>query len=468
MEDDGQFSLDQSSRFLDAESNQALSSASHQSTRSASVTSAKASASSNSQARRRRREDSLKAGGRKRGSHLADNTKASAREMRDVVSCWRCVFQRDKCGPGQICHRCLKRINRARVNGGLGCDRTRLMDLQLQFLPGVMGMIHERQALRSFCQTQIGHLYETPITIKLSIGLTHPIVCTVHEFTPTTPELAKQAQYIKNPNTGHSERIVKRSPPLALYHVQDADARIYERYIDDVVRRHLSDLPRKFYQEEDDDFAKRLLKLMVDLFYEDPDSKHQPLLGQIMRLILVTYMMGRTLTFTPETQESLLHWLSHRHHFPLPHDPYTSPRMANRQLKYLFSLLHRELLTNLLNKLQQILHSSNVRGNWVPAFLCLMGLAMAQEDMQRTVYIIMDDRWQRREIVGAHAANEADGAAGAIDEKFHFLCSLFYSKFNKSLNPLKDNGYEHMTKWIGDREMRFVRDVSDLVDEKST
>ena len=187
-----------------------------------------------------------------------------------------------------------------------------------------------------------------------------------------------------------------------------------------------------------------------------------------MRLILVTFMVGHTLTFTSDTQESLVHWLSHRHHFPLPHDPNLSPRMANRQLKYLFSLLHRELLTNLLNKLQQILHSSNVRGNWVPAFLCLLGLAIAQEDMQRTVYIIMDDRWQRGEVVGAHAASEADGAAEAIDEKFHFLCSLFYSKFNKSLNPLRDGAYEHMAKWIGDREMRFIRDVADLADERST
>ena len=186
-----------------------------------------------------------------------------------------------------------------------------------------------------------------------------------------------------------------------------------------------------------------------------------------MRLILVTYMMGHTLTFASDTQESFFNWLAHRQNFPLPHDPYTSPRMANRQLKYLFSILHRELLTNLLNKLQQILHSSNVRGNWIPAFLCLLGLAVAQEDMQRTIYIIMDDRWRRGEVVGAQAANEADGAAGAIDEKFHFLCSLFFSKFNKSLNPLKDREYEHMTKWVGERGMRFVRAVADLIDEKS-
>ena len=330
-----------------------------------------------------------------------------------------------------------------------------------------MGLIHERQTLRSFCQTQIGQFYESPITIKLSIGLGPPIICTVHEFTPNTPELSHQAQYIKNFTTGHNERVMKRSPPLALYHVQDADARIYERYIDDFIRRHLANLPRKFYAEEDDDFPKRLFKVMVDFIYGDSDSKHQPLLGQIMRLVLVTYMMGRTLTFTPETRDSLLDWLGRRHQLPLPHDPYTSPRMANRQLKYLFSLLHREFLTNLLNKLQQILHSSNLRGNWIPAFLCLLGLAMAQEDLQKTVYIIMDDRWQRGEIVGAHAANEADGAAVAIDEKFNFLCSLFFSKFNKSLNPMKDSGYEHMAKWIGEREMRFVRDVADLVEEKS-
>ena len=96
MEDESQFPYDQSSRFPDVDDNQGLSTASHQSTRSASVTSGKASASSTSQVKRRRREDSSKAGGRKRGSHLADGTKASAREMRDVVSCWRCVFQRDK------------------------------------------------------------------------------------------------------------------------------------------------------------------------------------------------------------------------------------------------------------------------------------------------------------------------------------------------------------------------------------
>ena len=136
-----------------------------------------------------------------------------------------------------------------------------------------MGSIHERQTLRTFCQAQIGQFYETPITIKLSIGLGPAIPVTVHEFTPTSPELAQQAQYLKNPNTGHSERIVKRSPLLALYQVQDADARIYERYIDEFVRRHLIDLPGKFYAEEDDDFPKRLLELMVEILYEDSDTK---------------------------------------------------------------------------------------------------------------------------------------------------------------------------------------------------
>ena len=136
-----------------------------------------------------------------------------------------------------------------------------------------MGLIHERQALRSFCQTQIGQIYDAPISIKLSIGLGPPIICTVHEFTPTSLEMAQQAQYVQNRATGHTDRVIKRSPPLALYHVQDADARIYERYVDEFVRRHLANLPKKFYAEETDDFPKRLFQLMVDLFYEHSESK---------------------------------------------------------------------------------------------------------------------------------------------------------------------------------------------------
>ncbi|KAI9700545.1 MAG: hypothetical protein M1820_006699 [Bogoriella megaspora] len=420
MEDDGAASYDQTSQFADVDSSQALSHTPYQSERSDSAGSAKGKASLAVRQKRPKRSDSLRAGGRKRGSHLADNTKANAREMRDVVSCWRCVFQRDK------------RMNRARTNGGLGCDRTRLMDLSLQFLP----------------------------------GLGPPIVCTVYEFTATSPELAEQAQYKTNMETGRSERIVKRSPPLALFRVQDQDARVYERFLDECLRRDIASLPRKFFEEETDDFPERLLQLMVDFYDEMRDTKHYQLLGQILRLILITYVMGRTLTFTQSTSSNLLSWLSTRHYLPIPHDPFTSPRMANRQLKYLFSLLHKELLTNLLNKLQQILHSSNVRGNWIPAFLCLLGFAISQEDTQRTVYIIMDDRWHRGELLGEHAGMQADTAAAAVDDKFAFLVSLFTSKFNKSLNPLWDSAYEHMTKWIGEREMRFVREVRALVDEK--
>jgi hypothetical protein len=351
-----------------------------------------------------------------------------------------------------------------------------------------MTSIHDRQTLRSFCQAQIGQFHESPIVIKLSIGWGPPIICTVYEFTPTSLELGQQAQYITNPSTGRSERIIKRSPPLALFHVQDADARSHEKYMDNVIQQHLAALPLKFFQEEKDDFSERLLQLMVDYFKDETDGKvsakmrlskaferlsadsrlaqHHHLLGQIMRLILITYMMGRTLTFTRETQDSLLEWLTQRHRLPMAHDMFISPRMANRQLKYLFSLLHREYLTNLLNKLQQILHSSNVRGHWMPAFLCLLGLAIAQEDMQRTVYIIMDDRWRRGEEVAEQATHAANAAVASIDEKFHFLCSLFYSKFNKSLNPVRDSGYEHMPKWIGDKETEFVRKVKGLVDEK--
>ncbi len=107
-----------------------------------------------------------KSGGRALGTHLEPKVAKAAHDMRKTVACWHCVLQRDKCGPGDVCERCLKRSQRPNADCGLGCSRIKLVDLSTYFLPGLVTQMHEDSNLTHFV-TQYIHQWGKHRTDRL-------------------------------------------------------------------------------------------------------------------------------------------------------------------------------------------------------------------------------------------------------------------------------------------------------------
>lgn len=405
-----------------------------------------------------------KRGGRAVGSHLSTEGAARAKRLREEGSCWLCCLQRDSCTPGEICERCIKRNQRATLEHGLGCDRTKLTELKPYFVPDVITRLHEPQALKAFCAQHIKRWSGVSIKLKFNVIWTLPAIeCEVYEFEPKTRELLRQFQYITDPETRRRTRVEKASPPLAMVQIEHADRQKYDKYLTMVVENHLEQFAERVYDIESEDFPTRLYRLMVRF---KPDNKEEAsLLRDIHRLLVCTYIMCRTATI-PNSQKDLLYKL---HSYPASRDAYAhapSPRMANRQLKYLFCQLQQTILDAILKKLQQVLRSSKGPQKWTSAFIAILGLAMSFELTQRLVHVVADADAAMGKYSIRDAEYVAETACRAIDEKFAFISNLFRWKYHRGFNPLREVERDSVKQVLGEKGVEFVRGVTSLIAEK--
>jgi hypothetical protein len=183
--------------------------------------------------------------------------------------------------------------------------------------------------------------------------------------------------------------------------------------------------------------------------------------------------MSHTLTIAEETKGTIL---SRMHSYASPThyvEGFTSPRMTNRQLKYFFSRLQRQIHTNVLNKLQQIFKSSKGCDRWLAAFVAVLGMCMALEDQQQTVHLVMSTRAESDEPGSLGRArdmqDQADHACREIDARVHFVQQIFRWKYNRKHNPLLNPELDwEKESGFGDKSsVDFVRKVAHLVRENS-
>jgi hypothetical protein len=193
------------------------------------------------------------------------------------------------------------------------------------------------------------------------------------------------------------------------------------------------------------------------------------LLREVFRLIVCTYIMSHTITMAEETK---IQTLSQMHSYTDPSayvQNYTSPRMTARQLKYFFARLQRSTLAAVLNKLQQILKSSKGCDKWLAAFVAVVGMAMAQEDQQKTTHQVMATRAVTENFDPRDAQAQADIANREVDLRMTFISQIFRWKYNRKCNPLRDceQDWEKEAGFGDKSSVTFVRSVAQLVKENS-
>jgi hypothetical protein len=146
-------------------------------------------------------------------------------------------------------------------------------------------------------------------------------------------------------------------------------------------------------------------------------------------MLIITYIMGHTLTIAEETLQSVISFIQHP--YKPPHlSRHTSPRLANRQLKFFFAVLRQQIYEDILKWQQATLHTSGLKeATWLSAFCVMLGLAMVLEEVQRTILIQADAKAQKRERTAEESQQEALNACQRIDERFKLLTGLFQCKY---------------------------------------
>jgi hypothetical protein len=215
-----------------------------------------------------------KNGGRQLGTHLEPEVAKAAHDMRKIAACWHCVLQRDRCGPGDICDRCLKRSQRPNADCGLGCIRMKLVELAHYFLPGLVTQMHEDSHLKHFVSQFIHQWGNQEFTVYMTCGKRNMprIPVKVYEFVPRGRELLEQIQYVTDPHTNIRKAVKKQSPALGMVHINHNEEKVYDRYITDIVDKHLDAFGELCWMEDDNDFQQKLFKLMTRVKPKNDDE----------------------------------------------------------------------------------------------------------------------------------------------------------------------------------------------------
>jgi len=182
-------------------------------------------------------------------------------------------------------------------------------------------------------------------------------------------------------------------------------------------------------------------------------------------MLIITYIMSHTLTILEETLPSVVSHISHPLK-PSRIERHTSPRLANRQLKFFFSLLRTKIFEDLLKWLQATLHTSGKKDeSWLGAFVVMVAFGMVLEEQQRTVQIQADAKSVKGERGVEEAGQEARNACERMDEKFRLLVGLFQCKYRD--RKWTRGSFGPQTPVVSEpAQVEFLREVRSLLQDK--
>lgn len=135
-------------------------------------------------------------------------------------------------------------------------------------------------------------------------------------------------------------------------------------------------------------------------------------------MLVLTHIMGHTLTFVDDVCPR----------YGRPSQEHTSPKLANRQLKFYFAVLREEIYKDLLRYGQNTLRA-NKDVTWLPMFLVMLGFGMMLEEIQGVLAIQAVGKSSRKKHTWEKAQEEAMRACERIDDRYNLLVSLFQHKY---------------------------------------
>jgi hypothetical protein len=347
--------------------------------------------------------------------------------------------------------------------------------------------MHSKQNIEDCVKDQVrGWDYTRPVEVCLTSGYGHPLRWILYEFEPATLELLGQYQYLQNVSTRQPERCEKWSPPLGITKLEPSDEFHFKNYLDDLMADEpLAEFPWICFEEESqiDNFQATMLAMICELYrvttdFDVRNSLSTPghhanvpfqlkqLLRRIIRMLIVTYIMGHTLTITEDTLP-MVHTHLRSAYKPANLMPHTSPRLANRQLKFFFNGLRDKIYEDILKWQQATLHTSGGKNTtWLSTFTVMLAFAMVLEEIQRTIQIQADAKWRKRERSYDEVQQEASNACERIDERFQLLIGLFQCKY-RDKKWVRGGSFGPQTPRLRDAaEHNFCVELRSLLEER--
>jgi hypothetical protein len=267
----------------------------------------------------------------------------------------------------------------------------------------------------------------------------------VYEFLPGRA-LQHQLHYLPGQKEAIPVQTKIPSTPIALMRFDKGLFRICKSYINDIVDNHINRFAEICWKDEaDEQFLKELFTLMTSVKLES--RQEQVFRREVYRLIVVTYIMGRTLTIAEMTGLSSVIERAPKH---------ATSRLATRQLKFAFFRIQKAITMTVFKELERILDWSESCNGWMMALIALVGICMANEDRQKTIHLVQRTRLDIENLDQSTCEVNAASACDLVDEVTSCLmciCSAYMGDIVQNSAQYQDN----------EAPLVFLRQVCQLV-----
>ena len=174
-------------------------------------------------------------------------------------------------------------------------------------------------------------------------------------------------------------------------------------------------------------------------------------------------MMSRAFAISEETTQSIWQKLSSPGTVLKPYGTFSSPRLVNKQLKFVLSTVFQGVFTEILRKISALLLKSR-KELWPQAFAAVLALSIVVESLQ--MMILCKERLNQLDL-SPSSSSKAGADIRSIDDQFHFLVQLLQTKYKSwgisCWRPLSDGVSRSDLVEAADRE--FVDALAMVVEE---
>jgi hypothetical protein len=309
--------------------------------------------------------------------------------------------------------------------------------------------MHKKDTLNGIMLENIHTWRDETITVNVTCGGNMPTIpIKVFRFISSSPGLNFHIQHF---SSGSSR---KPSVLVGMQRIDKETLQVCTEYIEQIENGYLASFAKLCWQGEENKFQEEIFELIMK-------CGENKLLRLVRRLVVATFIMSHTLTIRDTSGSSTE--VSEM----VPNGKFPSSRLLNRQLKYAFHYIQKDLAETTLSILQDTLLHPGHCNDWFVAFFAVVGLCLVSEDQQKTLHIVMETNIQNEKInrrepsVTADSKNrdekmremyeaKANKVCKAIDADMKLVMLAFCRWSHHSLPPdAYDEGFENtITQFI--------------------
>ena len=173
-------------------------------------------------------------------------------------------------------------------------------------------------------------------------------------------------------------------------------------------------------------------------------------------------MMSRVFAISEKAKQGIWEKLCSQNKVTKPHGTFSSPRLVNKQLKFLLSTMFQKLFTDILSKIQALLLQSK-KEPWPEVFAAVLALSMVVESLQMMILC----KKCLNPPTSTSSSTNSNADIHEIDVRFHFVLQLLQTKYKprgaSCWRPLNSKASYPGLARAADRE--FVDNLVTLVEQ---